>query len=86
MKTGFPSNVLDYKEEKNSGKEQVIEIVNNVTVLCHNIRLWEYNFRQYFNAAQICLHFVGPFPGFWEGTDKTVSTGSMALLAGQECG
>lgn len=37
MKTGFPSNVLDYKEEKNSGKEQVIEIVNNVTVLCHNI-------------------------------------------------
>lgn len=40
MKTGFPSNVLDYKEEKNSGKEQVIEIVNNVTVLCHNIRVW----------------------------------------------
>lgn len=33
------------------------------------------------------LHFVvARFPCSREGTDKTVSVGSMALLAGPECG
>lgn len=63
----------------------VLNVLLKIPVL---LSIWNLKKYESYWTQQICLHFVSvdPFPGFWEGTDKTVSGGRMALLAGQECG